>query len=117
MENNKQRSKLISRLWCVAKEYGVDSDNLHLLIMSYTKKDSITKLSDKQIFFIIGKIKGDGDQGIVVREEADFIKFDQEQYLHHLIVQIREKNNIQDMTAYLDEICTRSFKCKFSGIS
>lgn len=104
------RNNLIKRIWAIAKNRGMDSDNLHDFIAGYTNKDSIKKLSDAQLHFIVNRLNGES------YEKKESYKFNQDEYLFHLIEVVRDKFGVKDMDAYLNSICQKQFKCNYSGI-
>ena len=105
------RNKFISRLWGLSKKSGMDSDMLHTFVFGLTQKDSIKKLTDKQIQFCINKLNGQN------YSSKEYKKFDQDEYLFFLQESIREKNKVDDMDAYLNAICQKQFKCNYIDIN
>jgi hypothetical protein len=111
-KDKKQRSILIGRLYGAAKKNGLDNDLLHQFVLSWTSKESIKQLSDKQISFLIHKLNGSDNS----YENNVFKKFNKEEYFFHLQEVIREKYKVDDIGTYLNQICMKQFKVSFSDI-
>lgn len=102
------RNSMIKRIWGLSKQKGMDSDDLHNFIEGYTNKDSIKKLSDAQLNFIISKLSGQSHLKVIKT-------FNQDEYLFHLIETIKDKFSVKDIDAYLNAICRKQFKCDYSS--
>lgn len=52
------RNKLLQRLWCVARERGMSSEELHAFVGSTCGKTSLKIVSDKEAYYILDVLNG-----------------------------------------------------------
>lgn len=73
-----ERNKLISTIWAIGKENGMDSDDIHAVVYRETGKESIRKCTDKQLERIVNALKFIGNldearRGKATRKQLQYI--------------------------------------------
>lgn len=60
-------------LWCRARELGLDTDELHLVVRKITRSDSISALSDKQKICVLKELERYGANNRITVNQRGYI--------------------------------------------
>lgn len=121
------RSKKISRLWCLARDCGMDSDMLHVAVEGITGKESIKALTIGQLDACIdsllaqrGRQRGrqyrKNQQGST-RGVSYLPTPEQRSLVTQIMENLTEKLALDNPAGYLESICRRTFRREYSRLT
>ncbi len=124
--NQQTKNKKISRLWCLAKDLGMESDMLHVAVEGITGKTSISSLTINQLSSVIDVLnkKRRQDRQRKYRKNSaesesgveQIATPDQRELVSKLMHVITEKLSLQNPQGYLEAICRRTFHSQYSRL-
>lgn len=104
-------------IWALAKDLGINSEYLHVLVFSITQSESVGKLNLKQQKEVIAHLKNEQAKRnrTQSRLEADGKVFrmptpSQRYFLNRILSEISQKLNLKSSEAYLNSVSERMFK-------
>lgn len=121
-----KRNRKIARIWCLAKEIGMDGEMLHVAVESVTGKTSISKLTFSQLVAVVRALeverKKQKRRRSYEREKrtsagvAYLPSPEQREKVQLLIAQLAPLIDLRNPDAYLTAICRKSFRKDYSKL-
>ncbi len=119
------RNAKIARVWCLARDLGLDREILYVSVESITGKDSISKLSMRELENVIRTLEARLDQQQRIRRResrknhgvVSLPTIQQRDLVDDLMNRITPILRINDPEAYLQAICKRTFRREYTKLT
>ncbi len=118
------RNKKISTIWAIAKNLGINSEYLHVLVWGMTEVESIKELNPKQLDLVITHLKKEQakQNKLDKKNESNGKVFQlptpaQRYKLQITVSDISRILNLRDSKAYLEAISQKMFHKQFEKLN
>lgn len=120
------RNRQIARIWCLARDLGMDSAMLHVAVESVTGINSIANLNFRQLVAVIRALEIERKKQKRrrsyerSRRAASGVAYlptaDQREKVSQLLDQLAPLIGLRDRTAYLNAICRKSYRKDYTRL-